>query len=432
MTKIFKNFALLVVVLLSQSSLLLACGEATSVSTPATTGAVTTAPASTSAAATTNATSAAATTVANATTASGTVATNTTAVATTPAATTVTTTQATGTTVAATTGATTAPVTTAATTRAANAPLTKLTLALDWVPNTNHTGIYVALQKGWYKDAGIDLQILPYADGAIPDVLVGEGKADLGISGEDGVATYRAAGQPVVSIAAIIQHNTSGFAYLKDSGITRPRDLTGKRYAGFGTAFEEPVISAVIKKDGGADTKVQNITTDVGGYQAVAAKKADFVWIFEGWDGIQAKLDSVNLGFFYLKDYGIPDYYTPVIISSDATLKAKAADITAFMAATTRGYEYAIANPKDAADILIAANPKGTFSNPELVYQSQAYLSPLYQADAAQWGQQTLAAWVNYPNFLYTNGVLVDANGKALTKEPDYSQYFNPNFLPKQ
>jgi ABC-type nitrate/sulfonate/bicarbonate transport system substrate-binding protein len=356
----------------------------------------------------------------------------TTAAATTAATTaTSSTTQAGSTTGPSTTVATTGALTTAAsTTAAAPASLTKLTLALDWVPNTNHTGIYVALQKGWYKEAGIDLQILPYADGAIPDILVGEGKADLGISGGDGVATYRAAGQPVVSIGAIIQHNTSGFAYLKDSGITRPRDLAGKRYAGFGAAFEEPVIAAVIKKDGGTDTKIQNITTNAGGYQAVAAKQADFVWIFAGWDGIQAKRDKVDLGIFFLKDCGIPYFYTPVIITSDNNVKTKAPALKAFMAATSKGYDYAIANPKDAADLLMAANPKGTFSDPELVYESQAYLSPLYKDDAARWGQQTLQNWTGYQKFLFDNGVLQDSNGKPLTKELDYNRLFTNDFLP--
>lgn len=346
----------------------------------------------------------------------------------TPAATTATsaTTAAAATTVSATMVAATSA--TSATTAAGS--VTKLTLALDWVPNTNHTGIYVALQKGFYKEAGIDLQILPYADGAIPDVLVGEGKADLGISGTDGVTTYRSAGQPVVSLGAIIQSNTSAFAFLKDSSIKRPRDLAGKKYAGFGAAFEEPVIAAVIKRDGGTDGKIQNITTNVFGYQAVASKQADFVWLFAGWDGVQAKLDKVDLEMFYLKDIGIPDFYTPVIISSDKVTKEKRAALKAFMSATAKGYDFAIANPKEAAKILIDANPKGTFSNPDLVYQSQEFLSPRYKGDAPKWGVQTLKAWTDYPRFLFQANVLNDANGKPLSKEPDYSQFFTNDFLP--
>lgn len=416
MSKYYKKSGMLLALFLSLSALLLACGDNTATTAPATVAA-TTAVATTASATTPAASAATAPTAVVATTIAATTSTATTAAATTPAATTVAVTTA-------------AAATTPAATTSASGTLTKLTLALDWVPNTNHTGIFVAQQKGWYKEAGIDLQILPYADGAIPDILVGEGKADLGISGGDGVATYRAAGQPVVSIGAIIQHNTSGFAYLNGSGITRPRDLAGKRYAGFGAAYEEPVIAAIIKKDGGTDTKIQNITTNVGGYQAVAAKQADFVWIFAGWEGIQAKRDKVDLGMFFLKDVGIPDFYTPVIISSDNNVKTKAAALKAFMAATAKGYDFAIANPKEAADLLIAANPKGTFSDPELVYESQAYLSPRYKEDAPKWGQQTLKAWTEYQKFLYDNGVLQDSNGKPLTKELDYSTLFTNDFLP--
>lgn len=421
---LYKRSGLFSALALAIGLLLTACGDNTNTPVPATTAASTTVAASTAVATTTaTTTTVAATTVAATTSAPTTAATTiATTVAATTAATTVAATTAPATTQAATTAATTAPA-------KLSTPV-KLTFALDWVPNTNHTGIYVALQKGWYKDAGIDLQLLPYADGAIPDVLVGEGKADLGISGEDGVATYHAAGQPVVSLAAIIQHNTSGFAFLKDSGIKRPRDLAGKRYAGFGAAYEEPVIAAMIRNDGGIDTKIQNITTSVGGYQAVAAKQADFVWIFAGWDGIQAKLDKVDLDMFYLKDHGVPDFYTPVIISSQQAIQNKKEALKVFMAVTARGYDYAIANPKDAADLLIAANPKGTFTNTDLVYQSQEYLSPKYKEDAPKWGVQTLKAWSEYPKFLFDNGVLQGPNGRALTKELDYSTLFTNDFLP--
>ena len=414
MNKQGKKIWLLTALTLTASLLLAACGDSTNL--PAVTTAATPGPATvaTSQAAATGSTTVAGTTVA------ATTANNTTVAATTAASTTAPATTASATTAA--TGTTALPV--------RNGALTHLTLALDWVPNTNHTGLFVAQQKGFYKEAGIDLQILPYTDGALPEVLVGEGKADFGISGADGVASYRAAGQPIVSLAAVIQHNTSGFAYLKDSSIKRPRDLAGKRYAGFGAAYEEPVVAAVIKNDGGTDPKIQNITTNTGGYGAVAAKQADFVWIFAGWDGIAAKRDKVDLNMFYLKDNGIPDYYTPVIITSDNNVKNKGVALKAFMSATAKGYNYAIANSKEAADLLIAGNPKGTFSDPDLVYESQAFLSPKYKEDAAKWGVQTLKAWTDYPKFLYNNQVLQDANGKPLGKELNYTELFTNDFLP--
>lgn len=327
-------------------------------------------------------------------------------------------------------GVTTAAATTAAQGQASG-NLTKVSLVLDWVPNTNHTGIYVAQQKGWYKEAGIDLQILPYSDGATSDTIVGAGKADFGISSEEFMTQSKMQGQPIVSVAAIIQNNTSGFAVLKDSNIKSPKDFAGKKYAGFGLPLEEAFISEAIKKDGGTDTKIQNITANVAGYQAVASKQADFVWIYQGWEGIQAQHDKVDLRMFYLKDIGIPDYYTPTIIANDDFLKNKKDAAAAFVKATARGYEYAISNPKDAADLLIQANPKGTFSDTQLVYDSQNYLSPRYKGSAAKWGVQTLKTWTDLPQFMFKAGILTDANNKPLTKEPDYSKLFTNDLLPQ-
>ncbi len=93
--------------------------------------------------------------------------------------------------------------------KAAPQQLTTMNLALDWTPNTNHTGIYVALVQNWYREEGIDLHLLPYSANVSPDVLVASGKADVGISATEGIVADAAVGQPVVSIAAIIQHNTS-------------------------------------------------------------------------------------------------------------------------------------------------------------------------------------------------------------------------------
>src|SRR5258708_7874533 len=141
--------------------------------------------------------------------------------------------------------------------------LTTLKLALDWTPNTNHTGIFVAKAKGWYREEGIDLQLLPFSSNVTPDTMVSLGQADLGISSTESVVADAATGQPVVSIAAILQHNTSALVTLASSGLTRPRDLDGKTYGGFGYSYEPAVISQIIKSDGGKGN-FKNVTLDVG------------------------------------------------------------------------------------------------------------------------------------------------------------------------
>jgi ABC-type nitrate/sulfonate/bicarbonate transport system substrate-binding protein len=308
-------------------------------------------------------------------------------------------------------------------------PLTKVTLALDWTPNTNHTGFYVAQQKGWYREQGIDLQILPYSDAASPDALVAAGKADFAISFVEQVVIDRVTDLPVKSVAALVQHNTSALVTLKSSGLDRPAKLEGKRYAGFGSPYEEPVIAQVIRHDGGATGKIQNITTNTGGLQALEAKQADFVWIYLGWEGLQAKRDGVELNTFLIKDYGVPDYPSPVLITSEAFLKDHADVGRRFMAATSRGFQLAISDPAAAADLLIAGNPPGSFPDPALVRESARYLAGQYQAEAPRWGEQTLQTWSGYPKFMLESGKLMDANNKPVTTL-DYAAMFTNDLLP--
>jgi len=321
-----------------------------------------------------------------------------------------------------------ASTTTPSSSEGSNKKLQTVTLALDWTPNTNHTGIYVALQKGWYRENGVNLKILPYSE-TDTNQLVSQGKADFGISFEEGVVTSRAAGLDVISVAAIIQHNTSALVTLKESGINRPRMLDGKRYAGFGSPFEKPVISEVIKCDGGKGD-FKTVTTNVFGYEALKAKRADFVWIFMGWEGIQAKREGLKLNVFYIKDYCVPDYYTPVIITSRKFLDRSHDLAKRFMEATARGYEYAIKHPDDSAKILIQAAPKGTFPDPGLVVESQRWLSPRYKAEKKHWGVQDLRVWTNYPRFMYKTGNLLGPDNKPLKQEPDYKSYFTNELLP--
>jgi ABC-type nitrate/sulfonate/bicarbonate transport system substrate-binding protein len=309
----------------------------------------------------------------------------------------------------------------------------KVRFSLDWTPNTNHTGIYVAAQKGWYKDAHLDVEILPYSDANTPDTLVSTGQADFGISFAESVVTDRVNGLPVKSVAAVLQTNTSALATLKSSGLDTLAKLVGKRYAGFGSPFEVPVIETMLKSAGVADTNFRNITANLSGYSAIVAKQADFVWIYMGWEGVQAQLDGVELNTFLLKEHGVPDYYTPVIIASESFLQNHPDVARRFLAATAKGYEYGVTNPDDAADLLIKGAPSGTFSSPDLPRKSQEYLAPFYQADQPQWGLQTLQKWTDFPRYLATTGKLVGADGKPIQPESiHYDELFTNAYLPGQ
>ncbi|MBF6603963.1 MAG: ABC transporter substrate-binding protein [Chloroflexi bacterium] len=305
-----------------------------------------------------------------------------------------------------------------------------VTLALDWTPNTDHTGFYVAIAKGWYHDAAIDVKFIPYGTAA-PETLMGSGQADCGISFQDSLTFAVAAGVRVRSVMAILQHDASAIAVLASSGITRPRQLDGKVYAGFGYPSEVPTLKAVIKADGGkGDFKV--VTADSTAYQALYSHQADFTIPFTAWEGVEAKEKGIALRYFQFTDYGFPDFYQVVLACSDSWLAAHPDVARRFVGATVRGFQYAATNPDDAAAILIAQNPGIFDANKRLPLDSARYLAQgRYYVDASgNVGTQTLAQWTAYSKFLYDHGLLTDAAGKPLTSPPDYASLFTNEFLP--
>ncbi|HOR00563.1 MAG TPA: ABC transporter substrate-binding protein [Anaerolineae bacterium] len=298
---------------------------------------------------------------------------------------------------------------------------TKVTLLLDWAPNTNHTGFYVAQAQGWYQAQGLEVEIVEPGQTGTPVPVVAAGKADFGVSFQEEVTNARATDVPVVSIAAIVQHNTSVLVSLQDRGITRPKDLEGKKYASFGLPIERQVLSVLMKCDGGDVAKVQ--FTDIGASDPLTAisRDMDVAWIYEGWEGAEAERRNMPVNSIRFLDWAqcLPDYYTPVIVTSEQMIAQRPDVVRRFMVATAQGYEYAIAHPAEAAQILIEAAPE---ASPELIQKSQVWLSPRYQADAPRWGEQTLAVWQGYAAWLDGHGLL--------PRQIDATQAFTNEFLP--
>src|SRR6185436_15020102 len=234
-------------------------------------------------------------------------------------------------------------------------------------------GFYVAQANGWYKDAGVDLRILPYGTTA-PEALLTAGQAECGISFQDALTFAAAAGAPIVSVMAILQHTAQEIAVLASSDITRPRDLDGRTYAGFGYPNEEPTLRSVIKADGGTGT-FTTVTLDAAAYDALYAKRADFVITFAAWEGLEAAERGIDLRTFAFGDYGFPDFYQ-VVLACDSGWLASHPDLArAFIGATVRGFELAADDPEKAAALLVAQNPGVFDGNPALPLESQKFLA---------------------------------------------------------
>ena len=167
------------------------------------------------------------------------------------------------------------------------APREKITILLDWVPNTNHTGLFVAKDLGYYDEEGLEVEIIQPGDGGTAQ-LIGAGTGEFGISYQEDVTAARAQDIPVAAIAAIIQHNTSGFASLKTSNITTPADFVGKTYGGWGSPSEMALLKAVMEEYNADFSKLKIMNIGSFDFFTSLDKGVDFAWIFEGWAGIEA------------------------------------------------------------------------------------------------------------------------------------------------
>ena len=283
-----------------------------------------------------------------------------------------------------------------------------ITVVLDWTPNTNHTGIYVALAKGYFEEAGLNVQVVqPPEDGAV--ALVASGKAQFGVSFQDSLAPAFAGDSPmpVTAVAALIQHNTSGIVSRAGEGMDSPKGLEGKKYATWDLDVEKATIREVMEADGGNFDLVELIPSTVTDeVSALQSSSVDAIWIFYGWAGIACEVAGLPIDYFEFADIDpVFDYYTPVLIGNNAWLEENPDTAKAFLTALGKGYTYATEHPAEAADILMEAAPE-LKANSELVYASQEYLAAEYIADAARWGEFDGARWAAFFNWLNENGLL--------------------------
>jgi ABC-type nitrate/sulfonate/bicarbonate transport system substrate-binding protein len=300
----------------------------------------------------------------------------------------------------------------------------EVTLMLNWTPNAQHAGIYAAQQLGYYEDAGIDLEIVEPSEAGVEPV-VGQGEAEFGLAQAESLLPARAAGIPVVSIATLLPHNDSSLMALADSGISRPRDLEDHTYGGYGGALETELINRLVECDGGDPAKVEFVEVgNVDYLTGMERGRFDFAWVFNGWDALRAEaVDGVDLNTIEFLDHTdcIPDWYTPLVLTSESMIEDDPQLVEDFLAATARGYAVAIEDPEQAASLLLEAVPELDAS---LVEASTVYHASRFADEGEPWGIQQAEVWSELGDFLVDAGLL---------DEPiDTDAAFTDEFLPTE
>lgn len=305
--------------------------------------------------------------------------------------------------------------------------LTKVVICLDYTPNTNHTGIFVAKAKGIFEKYGLDVEIQQPGESSGVD-LCAANKAQFSIGFQDILAAAYAGEKPlnVTAIAALVQHNTSGIISRKGEGMTSPKGLEGKTYSTWDSPIEQAIIKQVMADDGADFSKVKlipnNITDEAG---ALKEHLTDAVWIFYGWSGINAEMKNLPFDYFNFKDINpIFDYYTPVLVGNNEFMEENPEVTKAVLKSLKEGYEFAIENPEEAAQILVDEDTTGSLKDSlEFVTESQKWLSKQYKAEVEQWGYIDAARWDGFYEWLWQQ--------KLIDRELPAGTGFTNEYLPE-
>jgi putative hydroxymethylpyrimidine transport system substrate-binding protein len=284
--------------------------------------------------------------------------------------------------------------------------LETISVALDWYPNANHAGLYLAQERGYYAEERLAPEFYTPSDPTTVLQTVGAGRDDFGISYQTDVLLARAAGVPVVSVLALVQAPLQGIMVLADSGITRPRDLVGKTVGYPGIPSQEAFLATMLEDDGATMDDVDLVNIDFNLVPAlISGQVAASLGAFWTHEPILAEQEGYPTSFLKVDDWGVPPYYELVIAASEDTISERLELIERFLRATRRGYEDAIADPAAGIAALRAANPDLDVAVEEA---GIALLVPVWSAGDAPFGTQTAARWDDYARWMVERRLIPD------------------------
>lgn len=307
----------------------------------------------------------------------------------------------------------------------------RIRLALDWTPNTIHTGFYAAQQLGLYEDANLEVEfITPDQDhySTSPAKRLERGEAEVAIVPSESVISLRTKAEPVplLAVATILAKDASAIVTLRSSGIERPVQLDGKTYASYKARFEDRIVQQLIKNDGGKGDIHLIYPERLGIWNTLLAGTADATWIFLPWEGVEARTKGIDLNVFQLQDFGIPYGYSPVIAVHEDFAKKK--KLRKFIKATAKGFKFAKNNPLEAAKMLIEGSKHPSLSDHSLVEQSQVFIAQYYFNDQGKWGVMKNKVWEDFVHWLQREKILTDTSGKVIEDIRAYDLFSNEIF----
>lgn len=228
---------------------------------------------------------------------------------------------------------------------------------LNHLPWGMHNAYYAALEKGYWKELGLDVKVIP-GHGALESInTVGAGKEDIGLGTVDTVLVAQAKGVPIRVIAIDMYENPSALIFLKSSGIAKPRDLEGRTVAHLPASSTRYVTDAALKLAGVDLTRIKVVSHPAGAeFQLLATGKIDAFGGFSMGQVPTLEAKGFKTGMFTLKDLG-QDAYGTMLFASDKTIKERPEMLVKFLRGWLKGHVYAYQNVNDATKMTLRYRP---------------------------------------------------------------------------
>ncbi len=298
-----------------------------------------------------------------------------------------------------------------------------LTLALDWTPNINHIGFFVALEKGFYREHGLNVEIVdPSADNyaVTPAKKVELGQAQLALCPTESIISYRSKSEPfdLIAIATLFQEDLSAIAVKVDSPIHSPKDLDGQAYASYQARYEDGIVKQMIRNDGGEGNLEIGYPDKLGIWNTLLKGNYQATWIFVNWEGVEAEQMKLDLRYFKMKDFDIPYSYSPVIAGSETLVNAKKATYINFMEASKKGWLYSQEQVREAIDILQPHLPE---KDRKIDLQMAHNRTFAHIGREENWGKMDPKMVETFLHWIYEHGLE--------TQRLELSQIINPGFI---
>ena len=275
----------------------------------------------------------------------------------------------------------------------------KLVLQLSWHHQFQFAGYYMAEEQGYYRNAGLQVEIRDVKKGANSVEEVLSGRADFGITGS-GLLVERSLGKPIIAVSAIFQHSPTVFLTLKQSGISKPADLIGKKVM-LSPGFQSLSLLALLHQEHLLD-KIERLETNFD-YHALLTGKTDVFNAYQTNEPYLLQTQGIETNLINPEDYGI-DFYGDVLFTVEATLKNRPKTLEKFRKASLKGWDYALSHPDETIGVI-----KSRYQVEKTVEQLQfeaAAINRIVQRDQGDIGHMDLARWAQITHHLIAIGAI--------------------------